>query len=60
MVTPAAKGEAVAHLRSDFEVSERRACTVLGVDLPSGENATAQSWPVWPDSGLRSAQVLFV
>ena len=32
MVGPAAKREAVAHLRSDFEMSERRACTVLGVD----------------------------
>jgi hypothetical protein len=28
MVTPAAKREAVAHLRSAFEVSERRACPV--------------------------------
>jgi putative transposase len=30
MVTPAAKREAVAHLRSAFEVSERRACTIIG------------------------------
>jgi putative transposase len=35
MVTPAAKREAVAHLRGQFEVSERRACTVLGVDRTS-------------------------
>jgi putative transposase len=35
MVTPAAKREAVAHLRSEFEVSERRACAVLGVDRTS-------------------------
>jgi putative transposase len=28
MVTPAVKREAVAHLRSEFEVSERRPCTV--------------------------------
>jgi putative transposase len=39
MVTPAAKREAVGHLRSAFEVSERRACTVIGADrvgpLPS-------------------------
>jgi putative transposase len=35
MVTPAAKREAVAHLRSQFEVSERRACTVLEVDRTS-------------------------
>jgi putative transposase len=35
MVTPAAKREAVGHLRSAFEVSERRACTVIGVDRTS-------------------------
>jgi hypothetical protein len=32
MVTPAAKREAVAYLCSAFEVSERRACSVLGMD----------------------------
>jgi len=32
MVTPAARREAVAHLRTSFEVSERRACKVLGTD----------------------------
>ena len=30
MVTPAAKREAVAHLRSAFDVSERRACRTIG------------------------------
>jgi putative transposase len=30
MVTPAAKREAVAHLRSAFEMSERRACRIIG------------------------------
>jgi len=30
VVTPAARREAVAHLRTTFEVSERRACKVLG------------------------------
>jgi putative transposase len=35
MVTPAAKREAVGHLRSAFEVSERRACTVIGADRTS-------------------------
>ena len=30
MVTPAAKREAVAHLCSGFEMSERRACRVIG------------------------------
>jgi putative transposase len=32
MVTPAAKREAVAHLEGLFEVIQRRACNVLGVD----------------------------
>ena len=35
MVTPAARREAVAHLRTSFEVSERRACIALGVDRTS-------------------------
>ena len=30
MVTPAAKRQAVAHLRSAFEMSERRACRITG------------------------------
>jgi len=30
MVTPAARREAVAHLRTALEMSERRACTILG------------------------------
>jgi putative transposase len=32
MVGPAAKREAVAHLRSAFEMSERRACATIAVD----------------------------
>ena len=32
MVTPAAKREAVAHLQALLDVSERRACRVVGVD----------------------------
>jgi putative transposase len=35
MVTPAARREAVAHLQTSFEVSERRACSALGVDRTS-------------------------
>jgi len=35
MVTPAARREAVAHLQMGFEVSERRACSALGVDRTS-------------------------
>ena len=35
MVTPVARREAVAHLRTSFEVSERRACAALGVDRTS-------------------------
>jgi putative transposase len=35
MVTPAARREAVAHLEQGYEMSERRACSVLGVDRSS-------------------------
>ena len=35
MVTPAARREAVAHLRVAYEVSERRACSALGADRTS-------------------------
>ncbi len=35
MVTPAARREAVAQLRIALEVSERRACSVLGTDRTS-------------------------
>ena len=35
MVAPVAKREAVAHLREAHQVSERRACAVLGVDRSS-------------------------
>ena len=32
MVTPAARREAVAHLQALLDVSERRACRVIGAD----------------------------
>src|SRR5438552_1190647 len=35
MVTPAARREAVAHLRLAYEVSERRACSTLGAERTS-------------------------
>ena len=35
MVTPAVRREAIAHLRTSFEVSERRARSALGVDRSS-------------------------
>ena len=35
MVTPAARRQAVTHLCSSFEVSQRRACEVIGVDRSS-------------------------
>ena len=35
MVGPAAKREAVAHLRSVFQMSERRACSVIAADRTS-------------------------
>lgn len=35
MVTPVAKREAVAHLSQVYEVSQRRACAVIGADRTS-------------------------
>ena len=35
MVTPAARREAVAHLRASLGVSERRACSIIGADRKS-------------------------
>lgn len=35
MVTPAARREAVAHVRAAFELSERRACRLIGTDRTS-------------------------
>ena len=35
MVTPGAKRDAVTHLCKEHEVSQRRACSVLGVDRSS-------------------------
>lgn len=50
MVTPAAKREAVAHLRCAFEVSERRACSVLGTDRTSVRYRSTRP----DDAGLRA------
>jgi putative transposase len=51
MVTPAARREAVAHLRLAYEVSERRACSALGADRTSvryrssrPDDATVRTW----------------
>ncbi|MGE4374014.1 MAG: IS3 family transposase [Xanthobacter sp.] len=35
MVTPAARREAVAHLEQSYEMSERRACSLIGADRSS-------------------------
>lgn len=35
MVTPAARREAVAHLEQGYEMSERRACSLIGADRSS-------------------------
>jgi putative transposase len=56
MVTPAARREAVAHLRIAFEVSERRACFALGADRTSvryrstrpGDTAARARLASWP------------
>jgi putative transposase len=47
MVTPAARREAVVHLRSIFEVSERRACAALKIDRTSVRYRSRR-----PDDGL--------
>ena len=60
MVTPAARREAVAHLRLAFEVSERRACSTLGADRTSiryrsirpddaAVRARCANWPPFAD-----------
>jgi putative transposase len=50
MVTPAAKREAVAHLRSAFDMSERRACRAVGC-----QRMTVRYRPCRPtDTELRS------
>jgi putative transposase len=46
MVTPAARREAVAHLRAAHAVSERRACCVLAVDRSSARYRSCR-----PDDG---------
>src|SRR5215470_5182475 len=47
MVTPAVRREAVTQLRVGFEVSERRACTALGVDRSSVRYRSCR-----PDDGI--------
>ena len=49
MVTPAAKREAIAHMRTRFEVSERRACSVIEVDRMMVRYRSTRS----DDAGLR-------
>lgn len=50
MVTPVARREAAAHLREAFEVSERRACSVLGADRSSVRYRSLRP----DDTGLRA------
>lgn len=51
MVTPAAKRQAVAHLCKEHEVSQRRACCVLGVDRSSVRYRSVRP----DDAALRNA-----
>ena len=63
MVTPAAKREAVAHLRSAFDMSERRACRTIGCvrmtvryrSRRPDDAELRQRLRVWPMSGGASA-----
>ena len=50
MVTPAARREAVAHLRAGFEMSERRACRIVSVDRKVVRYRSRRP----PDTGLRA------
>jgi putative transposase len=52
MVTPAARREAVAHLRVAFEVSERRACSAIGADRRSVRYRSRR-----PDDGVVRARL---
>ncbi len=47
MVTPVAKRQAVAHLCSSYEVSQRRACAVIGADRTSVRYRSVR-----PDDGI--------
>ncbi len=49
MVTPAAHRQAAAHLQSTYEMSERRACRVLGVHRTSVRYQAIKA----PDTELR-------
>jgi len=48
-VTPAARRQAAAHARAAFELSERRACTILGFDRASVRYRSSRDC----DAGLR-------
>jgi putative transposase len=50
MVTPGARREAVTHLRESHQVSERRACSVIGADRSSVRYRSIRP----PDEALRS------
>ncbi len=52
MVTPAARREAVAHLATTFQMSERRACRVTGAD-----KASVRYEGTRPDDGLLRARL---
>lgn len=52
MVTPAARREAVVHLRSIHEVSQRRACSVVGADRSSVRYRSVR-----PDDGAIRARL---
>ena len=52
MVTPAARREAVAHLRLAYEVSERRACSALGA-----ERTSVRYRSIRPDDGAPRARL---
>jgi putative transposase len=52
MVTPAVRREAAAHLKQAFEVSQRRACSAIGVDRSSVRYRSRR-----PDDGTARARL---
>jgi putative transposase len=54
MVTPAAKREAVAHVRSAFELSERRACRIIGCVRMTVRYCSRRPWDIELRERLRA------
>jgi hypothetical protein len=58
MVTPAARREAVAHLRSHHEISERRACRLIDCQRMTVRYRRRRLLPTWSSSLGNRAKAL--